>query len=245
VLISGVDELYIQSSRGVVVIFLCRIWLFEYIMVLFKCFDHETSMLLSICGYKIWIVKHARSKAIYCSFQRAFELFFSSIIDNSKEVSSLSCSFVGSLHITDIIAISLMLKSETDSELKEQPEPVYLPLKYNRCVMILAENIIIVSSSANQLVDCHWVNLHSSAGPLPISRTSILKKESQLIMKMLSNEVAYNYMINLCMMKRKASILHDNKHDCLMLWNHDGAVLRLLEDESDVKTGGGGACSGA
>jgi hypothetical protein len=37
VFISGVDELYIQSSRGVGVIFLCRIWLFEYIMVLFKC----------------------------------------------------------------------------------------------------------------------------------------------------------------------------------------------------------------
>jgi hypothetical protein len=158
---------------------------------------------------------------------------------------------LGSLHITDIIAISLMLKSETDSELKEQPEPDYLPLKYNRCVMILAENIIIVSSSANQLVNCHWVNLHSSAGPLPTSRTSILKKESRLIMKMVSNEVEYNYMVNLCMMKRKTSILHDDKHDCLMLWNHCGVVPRLLEEEPDVKGGNvrmhgllGRSCSG-
>jgi hypothetical protein len=200
----GADAIYIQSSRGVVVILP---ELLEHNMVLLKCFDDDTSMILSSCDYKIWIVKELEHdkklvntwivhthisvgtvnsfkdsdsgqdhKAIYCSFQGAYELSFSTIINNSKEVSSLLHSFASSWNVYHIVAISPTLKSEIDFELKEQPEPHCLPLKHNRCSMILTENIIIFSSNANQLLNCHWVKLHSSAGPLQTLQTSILKK---------------------------------------------------------------------
>jgi hypothetical protein len=187
----GADAIYIQSSKGVVVIFLCLPELLEHNMVLLKCFDDDTSMILSSCGYKIWIVKELEhdkklvntwivhthisvgtvnsvkdsdsgqdDKAIYCSFQGAYELSFSTIIDNSREVSSLLHSFASSWNVYHIVAISPMLKSEIDFELKEQPEPHCLPLKHNRCSMILTENIIIFSSNANQLLNCHCVKLH-------------------------------------------------------------------------------------